>query len=597
MIKEQSLLNIYLIKYFQWSIVAIIVLAYFIVIWLYALNIPIGDDYDNILKFYIEWNDVKSSNQAIDILFSQHNEHRLLFNRLVFLALDFFHQLDFHLIILIGNIALLGILFLYIYLNYQNSFIFPLTIISALLIFQFSGYETSLWAMASVSNYYVIFFAFLTFIFLTKDTSFYFGLALLFSGLSIYTQGNGLIVPILGLLYLLINYLKAPKKNIHYYIILWGIFSALFIAFYFFNYTKPGNHPSIFEALTQPVHVINYFLAFIGSLGYYFSKFIGLSNVQSIWWAVILGFWIIILFLYLTWKKYYIYQPALYLFILFLLGNAVMASLGRSEFGIAQAFSSRYTINSILLLLSSIYAAFFYINNITLKNLSVVYIIVIIAWIYNVSTYIHYIPIISNKKIELIGGAYLFLHKNSIDHLLHPEKLHAANILNLAYEKKIYSIDKILQKINFTDREIKYIENLKSLKTRLHIHTVLNSILKKASFRLNRTGGSVSIVQKNNFIIIDGWHDIEDTEKKINIYITTPKQPLSTQIKTIKRPDVAAALKKPNLFNSGFYIILEFNNPIPPDEICVAYDKADFSITLLGNSSKFCYSLLITNVN
>ncbi|EMM83755.1 hypothetical protein LEP1GSC037_0077 [Leptospira interrogans str. 2006001854] len=90
-----------------------------------------------------------------------------------------FHIIDFSHLILIGNtFILLCLLLLYYTIEDKRKFILISPIFLAIL--NFSNWETQTWAMASLSNYPVIYFGFLSLYFLSKDKLINFVLGIFF---------------------------------------------------------------------------------------------------------------------------------------------------------------------------------------------------------------------------------------------------------------------------------------------------------------------------------------------------------------------------------------------------------------------------------
>ena len=67
------------------------IIFYYFCIFIFAVNIPFWDDYDS-LRQHIAISSSDSLQERISILFSQHNEHRIAFNRIVYVLYDFLFQ-------------------------------------------------------------------------------------------------------------------------------------------------------------------------------------------------------------------------------------------------------------------------------------------------------------------------------------------------------------------------------------------------------------------------------------------------------------------------------------------------------------------------
>jgi len=113
-----------------------------------------------------------------------------------------------------------------------------------------------------------------------------------------------------------------------------AVFSVVMVSLYLLSYSKPTNHPDIQNSFSA---FLTYFVAFIGALfnlkleAALFSGTFGLisSLAMSVYTYRKRTFWPVII----PWICIQLY----------VCGNAAMASLARSGFGVEQAFSSRYS--------------------------------------------------------------------------------------------------------------------------------------------------------------------------------------------------------------------------------------------------------------
>src|ERR1700743_859724 len=88
---------------------------YFRIVDHYAVNIPWSDDYDAILGFLLEFRKAPFG-EKIGLLFSQHNEHRILSSRLVYITWQaLFGRINFRYLTFIGDTQLLVAFFISIY--------------------------------------------------------------------------------------------------------------------------------------------------------------------------------------------------------------------------------------------------------------------------------------------------------------------------------------------------------------------------------------------------------------------------------------------------------------------------------------------------
>ncbi|TGN00445.1 hypothetical protein [Leptospira yasudae] len=310
--------------------------TYFHTIRKLSVDFPLGDDYDTILDFLNRWAETDSK---ISLLFSQHNEHRPVFLRLISLFyFQVFHKINFIHLVLIGNAFVLfslGILYVSISDSRKSVLIAPVFF----LIFSFSNWEAQTWAMASLSNFPVIFFGFLSLYFLSRESYLSFGFGIFFSIVAAFCQGNGIFlffsaIPILWRI--------KPKLWI------WSIIGSSVLFFYFliFPYSKPAHSQFAFFSFDK---------IFFQSRIYY-----GLALLSSVFnskFVIVLGAvpLLALIYLYKNYKKFSDLHISMISFLILSFTSLIIA---RGGFGIEQAYSSRYQINT-LLIYSLIYLCLF----------------------------------------------------------------------------------------------------------------------------------------------------------------------------------------------------------------------------------------------
>jgi len=386
-------------KWMEWFYVLIClipIVAFFGMVWRYALNIPFWDDYDAVLLFLVKYFDAPTIIQKLYLIFSQHNEHRIVFNKLITLSQLYLNGVvDFRQLIFIGNIGLIGILgVLYYVLGTQkNKFLFLIPV--SFLLFQPQYWENIHWAMASLQNFYVIFFAFLSILLISKGGRIFFLLGIIFAVLATFTQGNGMFVFPIG-----VGILLYQRKYASFSI--WLLMMLLCVGLYFHGYIQPAQHPSVLKAFYNPLLTLRYFFSFIGaSFGFNksFSPYIGIATL--------------IYFLIITVKKYFRQNIIVYGLFCFLFLSAAAAAVTRSGFGLEQALASRYSIISILFYIL-IYLSLIEIYT-SLKKYIVIFICAAIS--FNVYAYFlnfhsviehHNTLVESVKKWEMNGQGLLF---------------------------------------------------------------------------------------------------------------------------------------------------------------------------------------------
>ena len=240
--------------------------------------------------------------------------------------------MDFKTVFLLGNASLLGLLLVFFKLLPTGQRKLMILVPPAFLLFQMQHWENAAWATGATSNFIGFLFSGLAIYFLNRPHRGGFGFCILFSILAVLTSGGGLILFAAVAVYLLM----AGKYK---HALIWiGVFTAVLFV-YFHGYVKPQHHPDLWEAILHPVTLFTYLISLLGSVlsadNYYFVPFAPVGGLVGLAY-----------FVYLTRTKYYLKNPAVYCFMLFIILVGCAAALTRSGFGLQQAFSSRYKIFS-----------------------------------------------------------------------------------------------------------------------------------------------------------------------------------------------------------------------------------------------------------
>ena len=232
------------------------IILYYSVLSENALNIPYLDDWDAVLKFLSNFSTANFSNK-LALLFSQHNEHRILSSRLLYVFYKgIFGTINFKNLIYIGNaqlIVILAVLTYFLRKQVVPYFGIPILILSFCL-FDLSNYENADWAMASAQNYGVIMFFFLSLFFYSLNKSWAIYIAVLFQFICAFSSGNGVMA---GLAIILFTLLNKDKNKIIVSVVSFVIFSSL----YFFHYHSVPNQ----NIGKSAASMLEYFLGLSGA--------------------------------------------------------------------------------------------------------------------------------------------------------------------------------------------------------------------------------------------------------------------------------------------------------------------------------------------
>ncbi|MBL0742213.1 hypothetical protein [Chryseolinea lacunae] len=316
-----------------------VVAIHFVVIYKYGLNIPDWDDYGSVLRFANNFRTDQNFATKWMSLFSQHNEHRIFFNRIVtLLNLAVWGKIDFRFFIVAGNLSLLVVFLLFVkcfkeIVAGEWWFFLPVPF----LLFSVGSHENFLWAMASVQNISVVLFSLAALYFLfrsEKMTARDFAFACALALLATFTSGNGMITFATGLLGLIIR--RYPVK----FLLMWGVLAGIAILLYSKGYVAVDGHPDPMQTVVrQPDQLISHFFVLLGCIT---------GNLSL---SVFLGFLLTVVFVYLTAERYFDKQPLLFFMLTFLVLSSCVVSLSRAGFGVEQAMAVRYRLYSELIVL------------------------------------------------------------------------------------------------------------------------------------------------------------------------------------------------------------------------------------------------------
>jgi hypothetical protein len=302
----------------------------------YSLNIPIWDDFDLILHFINNFVLAASLKERLLLLFLQHNEHRMVFERIIFvLQYYLFGEVTFESLNYFGNLGwLLSVAFLaYVWKDKNHPSALDL-LPYAYLLLAFIYTESMFWASSSLSFYWSAFFALLFIYFLVRDSCF---LICALLGLALFTSGGGL-----GLIPLALGYLLIKRHYKH--LIIFTLYSLVIVSVYFYHYAWPQPGEDLFR-LTDFLLYLKYGFTFLGA------SWELLTGVQGS--GLVCGV-IGCLFLAVLWFK----SPSddfTWLLLGFVVLVAAEAALLRSRLGIGQALSTRYAQYSMLFWCSLIF--------------------------------------------------------------------------------------------------------------------------------------------------------------------------------------------------------------------------------------------------
>lgn len=409
------------------------ILSYAFLVVHFSVNIPIWDDYDSVLSFLI------SHPSDTVQLFAQHNEHRIAWTRLVVRAYyALFGEINFRHLIYAGNTALFFIWFMLFKIFREKNLPAICFIPVTYLVFQPQSWENMTWAMAALQNYYSLLWALLTLYFWARRTIWGYCVSGFLGTVATYTSGNGLSIFLVLFIWEVTNIfhtltsseMKHKKHTATHYLQLpvLLVVTTCLCYLYFGKYQKPPHHPSISMTLSQPLLLIQYIGVLLGSYMEYMGKTV--------------AFWIgmceIIIFLFLTYKRYDRKNPVIYYFLLFTFLSIMMAGIGRAGFGVDQALSSRYRILASIALILIYWAFIESYSKLFLSKKFIMCCAILLAMGFNVGSTKIAIRSLTWRKDMLINGITEW--KQNGKGLNYPNQERASLLLKQSIEKGIYCL-------------------------------------------------------------------------------------------------------------------------------------------------------------
>ncbi|KAB7730878.1 hypothetical protein F5984_12105 [Rudanella paleaurantiibacter] len=322
-----------------------------------AVNVPKWDDHA--LKAYLLYSEQETDvSGKIYQLFRQHNEHRIVLDRMVtWLDYNLFGKLNYRHLMLLGNASLLGLLAVLSAVLHrtvrstrrESGLVYAAPV--AFLLFNLSSWENAFWGMAALQNFSVVLWVMGSLYCLTVGWQVWVAVGLAI--LATLTSGNGLLIWPIGVVVLLLQRQYRPLLG-------WSLSALVVIGLYFLGYENPEGNP---PARGSVLDFFKGWLAFNGAAADVFplgNPFLLCLFLGSVLTVGVLGaaLWVFIrdLLPYALSKTCQTTpRPAAgNLFFVgcaaFLLGTGLIVAWSRVGFGLDVLITSRYKIYSLLLM-------------------------------------------------------------------------------------------------------------------------------------------------------------------------------------------------------------------------------------------------------
>lgn len=184
-------------------------IPFFIVAFRNAPNIPIMDDYDAILNFLNQWRGAGLPDR-LSLLFLQHNEHRLLYSRIMYvLYYSITGNINFRNLILLADMQLTVVASVCIYFvrHCAGKYWRIIAFIWMVCLFDLSTYESASIAMYGMQNYGIIMLFFVSLYGYDRSNKWLPAAAIL-QAICIFSSGNGMI----GAFFIAVYNLRSADK-------------------------------------------------------------------------------------------------------------------------------------------------------------------------------------------------------------------------------------------------------------------------------------------------------------------------------------------------------------------------------------------------
>lgn len=242
-----------------YCLVLVPVVIYFILVSIYAVNIPYQDDYNAILEFLTKFK-AAAFPDKIALLFSQHSDHRILHARVIYVLYEYiFGKINFVHLIFLGNLQLVVIYVVFIHFvrKVEPRYWSIVSLFIGLCLFDLSSYENADYAMCGITNYGVLMLFFVSLYCYSKSGNRSLMLAAFFELVCIFSSGGGLICALSLVLFTALSKEKT-KSLVSASVLLVG---ALL---YYFHYQKMTAMGTVSEMFTS-TRDVNFFFHMLGN--------------------------------------------------------------------------------------------------------------------------------------------------------------------------------------------------------------------------------------------------------------------------------------------------------------------------------------------
>lgn len=545
----------------------------------FSVNVPFWDDWELVKLF----EKIDSGIVNFQDFTNQHNEHRIFFPKIIFAIIAFSSNWNikletyFNLLLALVNFVLLYKIAIP-NSEQSNKKLFNLVNVAiCILTFSLTQYENWLWGFQIswfLINTCLIMAVFIITVPKNLPPNLRIFLASLCCFIASFSSAHGLLcwLAMLPSIYPI----EGNNKDKRTRIFVWIVLFIICVTLYSIGYEKPSKHPSIIFVLQQPLIAAEYFFTIIG---YSFGKRI--FNPVFTGLIIFFAFSFFNIHFFKNYRSDFGNKAAPWLSLgWFAILFALMTTVGRAGFGVAQATSSRYVTVLILLVISCLQLWRLWILD---------------KWQYrSKNTYIFsgfrlclgflIALFILDSTNSIAEGKILYTQRNSgekcleiINFLEQSKSNSPGNCLSFLFpdELQIRKLSKTLQTLEFRDfpRTIPFIAKPE----KLHGH-----------IDVPPTTGQTLNLRKSDTLKLFGWAILPESREQPPLVLLSygnNQSFFATGLVNLNRPDVATALNSSLYNTSGWEANISLNS-IPPGETVIkgwVYDrKRQEFIQLIG---------------
>jgi hypothetical protein len=300
----------------------------------FGVNVLFWDDWEIIVLA----KKIQDSGLNFDDLFAQHNEHRILFPRILYLAVGYLSNFNSVAQMITSFVMLSFVAFMVT--NYiarqkevsdRKKYLF--ITLASLFIYSWMQWENLLWGF-QVGFFMVLSFPIISFYFLDLLShtekrgrrNIYFTIALLATLIASFSSSQGLLSWFVGAILLFILFRK--KTVTSPYFIIWVVMALFAWIAYFHNFVKTTHQSTVAYFFDNPVYFVQYFFSIIGNT--VFTKLI-IEFLVSIAGLLVVIF--ILITIAILWNNKYQFHQFLFPIALIMNGLIITAAIAMGRGG------------------------------------------------------------------------------------------------------------------------------------------------------------------------------------------------------------------------------------------------------------------------